>query len=207
VSTARERLLFHYIPLAVFSLYAPILYFYLIILCPCQRVYNTLKHLCDVVCFRSIVPIWFNWFEVLANYIIPMLLTVAFSIGLIARAIVQKNRLQQTAGWHRHRKMIIQLILTCSIYLIFDLPYMIIMIVQWSRIPSFVSDIISPYIIYLTYVPAIVLPYAILMLLPDLKKKFRALIICKVNQRQARNQIFFRGGHRQRKRYSSTFKG
>ncbi len=63
VATAHGPILFHYIPLAVFSLYTPIVYFYLIVLCPCQRLYNSLRNICGVVCFRTLVPAWFNWFE------------------------------------------------------------------------------------------------------------------------------------------------
>jgi hypothetical protein len=182
VATARGRLLFHYIPLAICSLYAPILYFYLIVLCPCRRSYNCQKNLCGVVCFRSIVPTWFNWFEILVNYITPILLIVVFSISVIIRTIIRKRRLQRAPNWRRHRKMVVQLILIATLYLVFDLPYVIIMIMQWSGLPNFVISVITPYTTYLTYVPSIILPYATLMTLPDLKQKLRVLIIFNPNR-------------------------
>jgi hypothetical protein len=187
VATARGRFLFHYVPLVVFSLYGPILYLYLIVLCHCHRIYNPLKNLCNAICYQSIVPAWYDLFESLANYVIPIILIAVFSISLIVRVIMQKRRLQQTGGWRRYRKMMNQLILISLIYLVFDLPYVIITIVQLSGIPTFASNIISPYIAYLTYVPPIVLPYATLLTLSELKQKLRALIVCKINRRPAVN--------------------
>jgi hypothetical protein len=183
VATARGRFLFHYIPLAIFSLYAPILYFYLIILCPCNRIYNRLRNFCGIICYHNIVPAWFDLFESLFNYIIPILLIAVFSVSLIIRAIVQKRRLQRAVGWRYHRKMIIQLILISSVYTVFDLPYVIYTIVQWAGISTFAGEVISQYFPYLTYVPAIIVPYTTLMALPELKQKFRALIIWNTNQR------------------------
>ncbi|CAF0816914.1 unnamed protein product [Adineta steineri] len=80
--------------------------------------------------------------------------------------------------------MTIQLTLVSTTYLIFDLPYVIIFLVQSCGYPDFGSDIIMPYIASLTYVPAIVLPYATLLALPGLKQKFRNLFFWKRHQRQ-----------------------
>jgi hypothetical protein len=76
-----------------------------------------------------------------------------------------------------------QLVGISVIYLVFDLPYIIIVIVQWSAIPNFGNNVVAPYVIDLTYVPAIVLPFAILVTLPELKKKLYSLAIFKKNRR------------------------
>ncbi|UJR17358.1 hypothetical protein I4U23_004253 [Adineta vaga] len=54
--TKRRRILFHYIPLGFVSVYAPILYFYLVILCLCERNYNSSLLYCGVRCFYGFMP-------------------------------------------------------------------------------------------------------------------------------------------------------
>ncbi|CAF4181635.1 unnamed protein product, partial [Adineta steineri] len=44
--TARGRCLFHYIPLAIFALYAPVFYFYITFIYPCERMYDAYTLVC-----------------------------------------------------------------------------------------------------------------------------------------------------------------
>jgi hypothetical protein len=166
IRTRRGRILVHYIPLSFFSLYTPMLYFYLIILYPCDRVFISTSIRCGPVCYLNVAPIWFIYYDSLANYTVPILLIAIFSIVLILRFLQQKDRLKEATRWRQCRKMIVQLALVSITYLVFDLPYIIIIIVQSSGYPSFGSAIITPYISRLVYVPAIVLPYATLLSLP-----------------------------------------
>ena len=183
VSTARGRLLVHYIPLALFSLYAPILYFYLIFLYPCEKVFDDTTAICGYPCFFETIPAWFIWYDSFVHFIIPIFLITVFGVLLLVRVLAQKRRLQRAATWHQNRKMIVQLILVSSSYLVFCLPYCIITLVQSLGFPSFGSDIISPYIAQMTYVPAIVVPYATLATLSGLKQKLRSLTTCRGNRR------------------------
>ncbi|CAF4246851.1 unnamed protein product, partial [Adineta steineri] len=126
---------------------------------------------------------WFIYYDTLAHYTIPILLITLFSSILILRFIKQKSRLKQAIKWRQCRKMIIQLSLVSISYLVFDLPYIIIVIVQSSGYPNFGSEIITPYISHLVYVPPIVVPYATLLSLPRLKYKLRSLLFWKRNRR------------------------
>lgn len=177
IRTARGRLFVHYIPLSFFALYTPILYFYLIFIYPCNRIFNKMSVRCGTICYLNVASFWFIYYDSLANYIIPILLIAVFSGVLILRFLRQKQRLQQAVRWRECRKMIIQLSLVSISYLIFDLPYIIIVIVQSSGYPNFGNDILTPYISRLVYVPAIVLPYATLLSLSKLREKLRALLI------------------------------
>ncbi|CAF0991115.1 unnamed protein product [Adineta steineri] len=257
IRTKQRRIILHYIPLLFFSLYTPILYFYLIFLYPCDHIflsthvrcgslcyfylapiwfiyYDTLAHYtipillitlfssililrfikqksrlkqaikwrqcrkmiiqlsliflsthvrCGSLCYFYLAPIWFIYYDTLAHYTIPILLITLFSSILILRFIKQKSRLKQAIKWRQCRKMIIQLSLVSISYLVFDLPYIIIIIVQSSGYPNFGSEIITPYISHLVYVPPIVVPYATLLSLPRLKHKLRSLLIWKRNRR------------------------
>ena len=183
VSTARGRLLVHYTPLVLFSLYAPTLYFYLIFLYPCENVFDARNAICGLPCFFEKIPAWFIWYDSFVHFIIPIFLIIVFGVLLLVRVLAQKRRLQQTITWHQNRKMIVQLILVSSSYLVFCLPYFIITLVQSLGFPSFGSDVISPYIAQMTYVPAIVVPYATLATLSGLKQKLRSLTTCRGNRR------------------------
>ena len=182
IRTKRGRFFSHYVPLSFFSLYTPILYFYLIFIYPCDRVFVNTSIRCGSICYFNFAPIWFIYYDSLANYIIPILLIAFFSTVLILRFLRQRHRLKQAARWRQCRKMIIQLTLVSLSYLVFDLPYIIIVIVQSSGYPDFGSSILTPYISRLTYVPPIVLPYATLLSLSRVKQKLYALLIWKRNR-------------------------
>lgn len=179
IRTQRRRLFVHYIPLGFFSFYTPILYFYLIFVYSCNRDFDQKSIRCGSICYLNVASIWFIYYDSLANYIIPILLIAIFSGVLILRFLKQKQTLQQATKWRQYRKMIIQLSFISISYLIFDLPYIIIVIVQSSGYPQFGSDILIPYISRLAYVPAIIFPYATLLSLSRLKQKLQALIIWK----------------------------
>ena len=183
VSTARGRLLVHYVPLVFFSLYVPSLYFYLIFLYPCENVFVATNALCGSPCFFKEVPAWFIWYDSFVHFIIPIFLIIVFGVLLLVRVLAQRRRLQRTVTWHQNRKLIVQLILVSSSYLVFCLPYFIITLVQSLGFPSFGSDIIFPYIAQMTYVPVIVVPYATLATLSGLKQKLRSLATCRDNRR------------------------
>jgi hypothetical protein len=184
IRTPRRRFFVHYIPLAFFSLYTPILYFFLIFIYPCDRRFVKTSVRCGSICYINVAPIWFIYYDSLANYVIPILLIAVFSSVLILRFLQQKRSLIQTQGgrWRQYRKMIIQLSFVSLSYLIFDLPYIIIVVVQSSGYPDFGSDILTPYISRLVYVPAIVLPYATLLSLSRLKHKLAALLVWTRNR-------------------------
>lgn len=183
IGTSRRRLIFHYIPIIISSLYAPILYFCLIFLIPCKRIYTIQSFHCGTLCFYSVVPNWFNLYDSFVNYIIPILLIVVFSFSLIIRYIRQKHVLKRSVSWRDCRKMVIQLVLISTIYFIFDLPYVFIFIIEKSGYTNFGDNIIILFIARLTLVPGFILPYGILLSLPDLNQKFRALCFWK-RQRQ-----------------------
>ncbi|CAF4066630.1 unnamed protein product [Adineta steineri] len=184
VRTKRQLLLIHYIPLIFFALYAPLLYIYLIFFYPCDEDFDSTVDLCGGMCFYATIPNWFLVYDSFVDYTIPILLIVVFSITLLLRFIRQKQRLQQAVTWRQCRKMTIQLTLVSATYLMFDLPYVIIFLVQTCGYPDFGSNVIMPYIGDLTFVPAIVLPYATLMALPGLKPKLHNLFFWKRHQRQ-----------------------
>ena len=131
---------------------------------------------------RYVAPIRFIDYDSLANYVIPVLLIALFNTFLVLRFCKQKTHITKTVNWYRCRKMIIQLTLISVCYLLFDLPYILIVIVQSAGYPNFGNNILFPYIARLVYVPPIVLPYATLLSFSRLKQKLHALHICQRNE-------------------------
>ncbi|CAF4004563.1 unnamed protein product [Adineta steineri] len=101
---------------------------------------------------------------------------------LILRVIIQKRRLQQTPGWRKYRKLIIQYILVNGTYLIFNMPSTLVHLVQQFGMNKWGNDIVSAYFNPMTDIPSMIVTYAVLVTMPNLKQKLRALIICKRNQ-------------------------
>ncbi|CAF1010674.1 unnamed protein product [Adineta steineri] len=101
----------------------------------------------------------------------------------VGDAVEQKQRMQQGVTWRRCRKMTLQLVLVSAVYNICDLPAIIVFIIQSSGYPTFASNIWSPFLTRLTLIPSIIVPFAVLLALPELKRKLLALCIWKRNQR------------------------
>lgn len=176
VATARGRLFFHYLLLSIVMAYSPVLYCYLVLLYPCQRVYNPNAVYCDAVCYSRMVPAWFNWFDSIVNYVLPNLMIAVFSCALIIRVVVQKRRSQQMVDWRRYRKMIIQLILVSIVYFATCLPYVIATIASWFEVALFGGEAAWGYLSAVTLIPAVLVPYANIFALPHLKQKLRSLM-------------------------------
>ena len=173
---ARRRLLLHFIPLAVFTLYTPIVYTGLVFLYPANYTYDFHVLLCGGPYYYNAIPSWLLWYEVLAHYVIPILLMIAFASALPIRVLLQKNRLHVNTSWRHYRKMTIELIFIKAIY-IFDLPYVIVTIVRWSGSPEFGVDLQGPYFYYCNYIPIILFPFGIIGSLPKLRRRIRGLLM------------------------------
>lgn len=184
MQTNCHRMLFHYIPLLITALYAPTLFFVLIFLIPCDRVYVPNDFLCGSPCFYNVVPNWFNYYDSFVDYAIPIVSIGICNICLFLRFLKQKQRLRQSVTWRQCRKMLIQLFLVSAVYLVFDLPYVIIFTARFAGFTTFGDDILSPYIMRLTMVPSIIIPYPTLLGLPGLTQKLNALLVWKRNYRR-----------------------
>ncbi|UJR16730.1 hypothetical protein I4U23_003630 [Adineta vaga] len=182
VSTARGRLIFHYIPLACVSLYSPIFYFCIIFIRSCEHNLDATSFLCGGPWYRCPVPASLSWYMAVCHDIAPIPLIIVISGCLLIRVVVQKHRLQRANGWRQNRKMILQFIFIAATYIIFDLPLVTLTVMRRFGITNFgtnVSTFISP----MANTPAIVISYATVITLPDLKQKLRMLIFYKPTQR------------------------
>src|SRR5271163_3347650 len=103
-------------------LFVYILLFYIIaiIFPPCVKTYNYYLPVCDdFVCFFNdpVLGIWDSVF----NNILSIIIISTFSLVFVIRVYYQKRRLHQPNVWRKQRKMTVQLLCSCVLYLI---PYM-----------------------------------------------------------------------------------
>ncbi|CAF4289899.1 unnamed protein product, partial [Adineta steineri] len=94
---------------------------------------------------------------------------------LLIRVILQKHRLQCGNDWRHNRKIILQFIFIAATYIIFDVPLVTLKFMRRFRITDYgtnVSTFLSP----MTNVLAIIISYATVITLPDLKQKLRKLV-------------------------------
>ncbi|CAF0739487.1 unnamed protein product [Adineta steineri] len=183
VATKRRRLFIHYIPLAFFSLYTPMLFFYLIFLYSCGQTFAATEVRCGIICLYKVALNSLQLYDSYVDNVLPVLLIGIFSITLLFRFIRQRQRMKQAVTWRHCRKMTLQLVLVSAAYNICDLPSIIVSIIHLSGYPNFASYIWSPYLTRLTFVPSIIVPFAILLTLPGLKQKLWPLCIWKRNRR------------------------
>ena len=172
LNTRRRRFCFHYLPLAFFSLYCPVVYFYLVFIYPTVEQLDFSVLLCGGPSFYFTVPPWFVWYESVVHYVTPIILTIVITAALPLRVFLQKSHLRLSTSWRQYRKMTVQLLRMITIY-VFALPYIVVTIVRWSGYSDFGTSVQIPYFYYLAYVPNILFPFTTLGSIPNLKPKVR----------------------------------
>ena len=178
-----RRCLFHYLPLAVFTLYCPLVYVYLIFFYPAVYEYDFSVLLCGSPYYYTGIPAWLIWYESLVHYVVPILLMILFALALPWRVFLQKSRLRLNTGWRQYRRMTIQLLSIAMIY-VFDLPYVIVTIVRWSGYPEFGASVQGPYFYYCNYIPTMLFPLATIGSVPSLRQKVSSGFLCNRKRRK-----------------------
>ncbi|CAF1113505.1 unnamed protein product [Adineta steineri] len=176
--TARGRCLFHYIPLAIFALYAPVFYFYITFIYPCERMYDAYTLVCGGPYYTCSFTQSLHWYVTIFHSSLPVPLIVIISGNLLVRVIIQKRRLQRGNAWRQNRKMILQFVFISATFIILDLPLSIDNILRRIGVASAGTNI-DLIVNQMSNVPAMVLPYATAITLHKLKQKLRIVIFCK----------------------------
>ncbi|CAF1264454.1 unnamed protein product [Adineta ricciae] len=169
VRTARGRLVFHY---------APVIYFCLLFLRPCEQKYNAYIFLCGGPFDKCPLSSALSWYLVIAHDIVPVPLIVILSGNLLVRVIVQKRRLQHGNSWRQNRKMMMQFMFLSVVYIIFILPFAIVRLLITVGITNFNTNV-SFFLFNMTNVLSIVISYAMAVSLPNLRQKLRTLVCQK----------------------------
>ena len=185
--TRRKRILFHYLPLCLIVIYYFVFYISVIFFPPCENLFDSSQPWCGYPCYYDDTIIFM--YDTVVNCIIPVLLIIILSIGLIVRFIRQKRRVRQRMRWRKHRKMVIQLLSISSLYLIFYLPLLILLTAHQYGLPEEIGADVELYTYFLSLYVILLLPYICLGSLPELWKYLNIYPIRWIRARLQRTNI------------------
>ena len=173
-ATRLKRFMYHYFPLYGISIYLIVYYIYFMFFYPCETPFDYFSDACgDWPCFLN--EKFHRIFHNLAHGMIPILLVVLFSLGLLIRVIIHKRRLNQSFRWKKQRTMIIQLLAIATLYSLTNFPMMSLAVIRQAGFPQFGLRA-SEVFFFLSSHVMMLLPFLTLRLLPDAWPCFMCLI-------------------------------
>ena len=183
ISTKMRRLILHYLPIVLIPTYC-FIYYCLVYFAPfCENSFDSFIGggiYIPCVFSRTFLGSW----DLIVHQVVPTLIIVIFSVGLIVRVIWQKRRLNQAVSWRKHRKMMIQLISISCVYVVFNFPWtFLVFAFQYGLSPD-AANVPLLYAGYLYYYVIFVFPFACCGSLPELRTQFINIIFC-CRKRQA----------------------
>lgn len=173
----KYRFYFHYVPLVVAMVYVLVFYLLVIFVYPCEPIYDFATPLCGSPCFNSNASL--SLYDLFVHSWIPILLIGFFSLTLILRvSFRQRLFTRQQTQWRRYRRMIVQLLLISSIYLICLGPYTLIQIIDLIfGLPAIAKEVQGVHLFYLYWVLSLLFPFVSLQCLPEVKAKMKKFIL------------------------------
>lgn len=170
ISTKMKRLLLHYTPIGAIPTYCFIYYCVVYFAPVCQNSFDSfIGGGIYIPCTfdRTFLGSW----DLIVHQVVPTLIIVFFSVGLIVRVILQKRRLNQAVSWRKHRKMMIQLISISCVYVVFNFPWTFLVFAFQYGLPGEVAHVPLLYAGYLYYYVIFVFPFACCGSLPELRQQ------------------------------------
>ena len=172
--TPLRRRIVHYFPLAFCFLYPTIYYTYFILFYPCESYYDMENLVCVAACF-----LWTNSkmavYELVMNGFVPVCIIAIFSIALLVRVLLHKQRMGRQMTWKKNRKMTIQLLAVSTTFLLFNVGYFVIALGQMVWDVNFGANVMIWFFSINVCAPQLVFPFLCLGTMPNLGRKFKAL--------------------------------
>ena len=170
--TKRQRLLIHYLPLTLISIYLLGFYIGVIFFPPCTNTFDFTLISCGLSpCYENVS--YLNTWDYIGNGIFCTFIETISSVALIVRVLWQKRRARQRVSWRRHRKMAFQLLSISCLSLTIVFPQSLIIVIQQvggSSTGGFGAGA-EPYFFYLYTFVVFFLPFICLGSLPELWPK------------------------------------
>ncbi|CAF0814128.1 unnamed protein product [Adineta steineri] len=169
---AKKRFLFHTMPLIILILYIFIFYIVVMIFPPCLNSYDYTSPVCgEFPCYFD-VPLLSIW-DTVINSIVPTAIITIFSIIVLARVYIQKRRLNRANLWRRQRKMTIQLLSICILFLVANVPFNFVTFAHICGLSSSFGADVQVYSDYLCYFVTLLFPFVCLSTLSEMRRKLR----------------------------------
>jgi hypothetical protein len=171
-NTVKRRLFSHYLPLLTTAVYIIIFYTIVIFFIPCDKVLDFSVVLCGLPCYTSqlIISLYDNF----AHNLLPICFNILLSIALVIRVLYRKRAgLQQPAQRHKHRKMVLQLVLISSIHVACVLPYALLVFIQVvAEMPKLTAYVQDDYV-YFFWLLTVLQPFVYIGCLPEVASKVK----------------------------------
>ncbi|UJR16850.1 hypothetical protein I4U23_003749 [Adineta vaga] len=176
--TAKHRLLFHYLPFIIIIIYLILFYLAVIFIYPCTVQFDFSQPLCGFPCYTTYAII--SFYDVFAHTYCPIFLDVLLDIILIIRVFcrkrvgLQQHQQQQRREWRKNCKMIFHLLLLTSVYLLLQIPFAVIIMLQTLiYLPEWAIRMQTVYFYYFFWLLTLLLPFVCVLCLPEVTKKLK----------------------------------
>ena len=183
VSTARKRFFIHYLPIIGIVGYYLVYYCIVYFVIPCGSPFDGfLAGGIYIPCAfdRTVLATW----DLMFHQVVPTLIIMLFSLGLLARVVFQKIRIRQPVQWRKHRKMTVQLLAISIVYVVFNGPWVVVIFAYQCGLSPEVAIVGIIYGKYLLYFIIFSFPFVCCLSLSELRAKLLEKILCQGLQRR-----------------------
>lgn len=183
VATKIRRIFIHYFPPCFITVYYFVYYAIVYYGKPCDNPFDSFLYAgIYVPCAfdRTVLATW----DLMFHQVVPTLIILVGCISLVIRVIWQKARMRRSIEWGKHRKMVIQLLIIASIYVVFNIPWVGIIFAYQCGLPiqlAIVGIIFSKFILYNI---SFLFPVVCCLSLPELRKNLITYLKCSRRTRQ-----------------------
>jgi hypothetical protein len=175
----KRRFFLYYVPVTLIILFVFFWYLYLVALYPCaQTQFDFTQSVCGFPCYKAVGSVMVQNTDWALADLLPVFLTICFVFILIYHVLYQKQKiskhLMQQDTWKRTRKMFLQLLPITFVFLLFNMPLIIVGLLAISN-PWYDT---TPYFYgnYLTYCMPLTIPFAVLFKQETIRKRLFTLL-------------------------------
>ncbi len=176
LATSAKRFFFHYFPLGACIVYPASFYFVIFFTMPCDVPFNYDSRLCNrsECIFRShSIALW----DSVTHYIMPVCITVIFSVALLARVMYYRYRTCDRVRCNRYKKIAVHLLPISFFYILLQFPPMVLHFAYTTGLSrSIAADYYSDSI-YFRYWIMLFIPFVYVNPLSELRRQQRKIVV------------------------------
>jgi hypothetical protein len=175
----KRRFFLYYVPVTLIILFVIFWYVYLVALYPCtQTQFDLTQAVCGFPCYKTVGSVTVQNTDWTLADLLPVFLTILVISILIIHVLYQKHKisrhLMRQETWKRTRKMFLQLLPITFIFLVFNMPLIIVGLLAisnpwYNTTPYF-------YVNSLSYCLSLFMPFAVLSRQITIRKRLSNLL-------------------------------
>ncbi|CAF3405794.1 unnamed protein product, partial [Rotaria socialis] len=183
IGTKAKRFFLHYFPIGAIVIYYLIYYSFVFFYPFCESSFEVFLaggfHI-PCVFDHTVLGMW----DLIVHQFLPTVIIVLFSMALLIRAILQKNRLRQGVHWRKHKKMITQLLSISAVYVIFNVPWVLVIFAYQYGLPTDIATVALMYTGFLYYFVIFLFPFVYCLSLSELRSKMAEKLLFRSGAQQ-----------------------